>query len=86
MIFGDDEMSRQEALREAIAQRDQFLEAYPHLKEEQAELDRLLASAGGVHNRLAVLGFALQERLMKLSEGLTMLHEVTRSAQKATVH
>lgn len=53
-------------LKEALANRDRYLERHPHLRTYQAEIDRILDKSGNVHGRLAVLGMLMQGKLLEM--------------------
>jgi len=60
----------------ALRNRDAFLEAHPHLKSFQEEIDTLLDKAGGKENRMAVLGMLMEGKLMELGRHLDDLKRI----------
>ena len=60
-------------LQEALAAREKFLKKHPHLRREQAEIDRLLDHSGDQQGRLAVLGTLMQGKLLEMQRELTKL-------------
>jgi hypothetical protein len=65
----EDKQTR-EKYRNAIEKRDRFLEAHPELRQFQQEIDRYLEAAGGVQNRMSVLGFMIHDHLLQLERAL----------------
>ncbi len=67
----------EDILRMAIKERDSLLEKRPELKAFQEEIDRLLAGAGGLENRMAVLEIMIESSFkdfqQKMSELLNIL-------------
>lgn len=53
-------------LQEALANRERYLEAHPHLRVYQTEIDRVLDKSGNVHGRLAVIGMLMQGKLLEM--------------------
>ncbi len=64
------------ALANALAERNRFLEQYPHQRKLQAEIDRVLEKAGSPENRMAVLAFMLESRLTELQGHLQRLNRI----------
>lgn len=56
------------ALKAAIDERDAFLKEHPELAEYQKEIQRRLLKAGNLENRLAILRFMTEERILSLNE------------------
>ena len=67
-------------LQEALAEREKFLKKHPHLRREQAEIDRLLDHAGNQQGRLAVLGTLMQGKLLEMQRELTKLSVILQTA------
>ena len=63
--------------KEALEERDSFLENHPNLKEFQKEIDRLLQNAGSFENRMAVLGILMGAKLKDLQLQLCKLESIT---------
>ena len=61
----------------ALKERETLLEKYPHLKDFQKNIDRMLTGAGNFENRMAVLGFMMKANLKELQKHLTRLSAVT---------
>lgn len=57
-------------LETALAERERFLETYPHMRAFQAEIDEILDKSGGSHNRMAVLGTLMQAKLLEMQREL----------------
>jgi hypothetical protein len=69
-----------EHLQQAIAARDRFLEAHPHLRSFQAEIDRLLDCSGTHQGRMAVMGTLMQGKLLEMQKELNKLSSILREA------
>jgi hypothetical protein len=70
----------EQALAVALAQRSRFLEEHPHHRKFQAEIDRVLEKAGTGENRMAVLAFMMESKLIELHRNLQHLNGIlTRS-------
>jgi hypothetical protein len=69
-----------ECLQQALAEREAFLERFPHLRAYQAEIDRMLDKAGNIQGRMAVLGMLTQGKLMDLQRELYKLTQILQSA------
>jgi hypothetical protein len=61
------------AMQKAVEERDRFLEARPHLKALQEEINDTLKRAGNSTNRISVLDSLLKEKAGKLSAALRAL-------------
>ncbi len=70
-------------LQAALAEREKFLEKHPHLRQEQAEIDRLLDQAGNQQGRMAVLGTLMQGKLLEMQKELTNLCGILHTALEA---
>ena len=70
-------------LQAALAEREKFLEKHPHLRQQQAEIDRLLDHSGNQQGRLAVLGTLMQGKLLEMQRELTNLCEILQTAVNA---
>ena len=57
-----------QCLQAALAERERFLEHHPHLREYQAEIDRLLNKSGDHQGRLAVLATLMQGKLLQMQQ------------------
>ena len=71
-----DTLTGNERLKQALANRDRFLEKHPHLRPMQAEIDRLLDSSGNHQGRMAVLGTMMQGKLLDMQKELNKLSNV----------
>ena len=71
-------------VRKAIEERNQFLEKRPELRPFQEEIDRRLTAAGSMENRMAVLGFMLQEQIMAFGEAFWEISEKLRGKRETT--
>jgi hypothetical protein len=69
-----------EHLRQALANRDRFLEQNPHLCAYQAEIDRVLDASGNHQGRVAVLGTLMQGKLIEMQKELNKLSVVMLEA------
>jgi hypothetical protein len=69
-----------ERLRQALANRDRFLEQNPHLHAYQAEIDRVLDASGNHQGRVAVLGTLMQGKLLEMQKELNKLSDVMLEA------
>jgi hypothetical protein len=69
------EWNRLEKIQTAVEVRDRFLKKHPELKPFQEEIERRLANAGSLENRLAVLGFMLCEQNLEFDQKLLQLKE-----------
>lgn len=68
-----------EALAEALAERDRFLEQYPKMHAYQNEIDRMLDNAGPQENRFAVLAMLMEGKLAELDTQLQRLSLILNS-------
>jgi hypothetical protein len=68
--------SSDDLLKEALRRRDAYLEAHPHLKNFQEEIDGLLDKAGNKENRMAVLGMLMEGKLLELGRHLSDLGRI----------
>jgi hypothetical protein len=64
------------ALAAALAQRSRFLEEHPQHRKFQAEIDRVLEKAGTGENRIAVLAFMMESKLIDLHRHLQHLNGI----------
>ena len=65
-------------LAEALAERNRFLEKHPRHRKLQAEIDQVLEKAGSPENRMAVLAFMMESRLIELRGHLQKLSGILR--------
>lgn len=72
-----------ECLQRALAEREAFLERFPHLRAYQAEIDRVLDMSGNSQGRMAVLATMMQASLMDLQTELDKLTKILKSAVKS---
>jgi len=72
-----------ECLRQALAEREAFLDSRPHLRAYQAEIDRLLDKSGNCQGRMAVLGMLTQGKLIDLQRELYKLTEILQCAVRS---
>ncbi len=72
----DDRWEPERALATAMAERARFLETHPHHRNLQAEIDRILEKAGSHENRMAVLAFMMESRLIELHGHLQQLNRI----------
>ncbi|KJS31811.1 MAG: hypothetical protein VR64_09745 [Desulfatitalea sp. BRH_c12] len=68
-------------LRNAVAERDRFLERCPQYRGLQQEIDDLLEKAGSADNRMAVLALLMESKLIELHGQLQRLNRILLSAQ-----
>jgi hypothetical protein len=66
----------EEALTDAMAERDLFLEANPKYKAFQQEINKLLEKAGNPENRMAVLAVLMEAKLLDLHKELRHLNAI----------
>ena len=71
------EQELQELGKAALKERDALLETRPDLKEFQKEIDRILDSAGGFENRMAVLAVMMEANLKELQKQILRLSFIT---------
>ncbi len=64
-----------DALQAAIDKRDAFLKEHPELAEYQKEIRSRLLKAGNIENRIEVLKFMLEERVLALEKIAKDSHE-----------
>lgn len=66
--------SELEALgKNALKEREILLEKYPHLREFQEKIDKMMIGAGSFENRMAVLGLLMEANLKELQNHLMHL-------------
>ncbi len=75
-------LTSNERLQMALAERERFLERYPHLRAYQAEIDRILDQSGDCRGRMAVLGTLMQGKLLDMQSELYELNQILREAVK----
>ena len=63
-----DATERFEKIQEAIKARDRFLPEHPKLIPFQKDIERRLRGAGGIENRMTILGSKMEEKLLQLSK------------------
>lgn len=64
-----------------IAERDQFLEKNPHLKEMQEKIDSILDSCSSQSDRLQAINMMMSESASKMSEEWTKLGGVLENVK-----
>jgi len=69
-----------ERLQKALAARERFLYENPHLREYQAEIDRVLDMSGSEQGRMAVLGTLIQGKLLEMQRELSKLTAGSRAS------
>jgi hypothetical protein len=74
--FTDMHWEPERALATALAQRSRFLEEHPQHRKFQAEIDRVLEKAGTGENRIAVLAFMMESKLIDLHRHLQHLNGI----------
>jgi hypothetical protein len=74
--------SSDDLLKEALSKRDAFLQAHPHLKPYQEEIDAIMDKAGNRANRMAVLGMMLEGKLLELSRHLADLSSLLSQSRE----
>ena len=67
----------------ALKEQEALLEKYPHLKDFQENIDRMLMGAGNFENRMAVLGLMMEANLKELQKHLTHLSAITGKLSNA---
>ena len=65
-----------DALKKALADRDELLERHPHLRASQAEIDRILDKSGNHQGRMAVLATLMQGKLLEMQKELYNLADI----------
>ena len=63
-------------LQEALAEREQFLKARPHMRSYQREIDNLLDKSGNHQGRMAVLSTLMQGKLLEIQRELHALSKL----------
>ena len=66
----------EEALADAMAEKDLFLEANPKYKAFQQEINKMLEKAGNPENRMAVLAVLMEAKLLELQKELRHLNAI----------
>jgi hypothetical protein len=57
-------------LKQALAERVRFLKCHPRMNTYQEEIDRMLDKSGNIRDRMAVLEFMIQEKLLEIQKEL----------------
>ncbi len=65
-------------LKDALEEREKFLEKSPWLRNMQKEIDRRLRNSGSVENRIAVLGIMNDAKIEKALNKLSFLLELLK--------
>jgi hypothetical protein len=64
--------------KNALIEREILLEKYPHLREFQEKIDKMMMGAGTFENRMAVLGLLMEANIKELHKHLMQLYNLTQ--------
>ena len=63
-------------LQKALAERERYLKARPHMRDYQTEIDSVLDKSGSHQGRLMVLGMLIQGKILELQMELAKLDRI----------
>jgi hypothetical protein len=76
-------MTANDYLQEALAERERFLARHLHLRSYQAEIDRILDQSGNCRGRMEVLGTLMQGKLLEMQKELYKLTKILQNSVTA---
>ncbi len=70
------EWDPEQALAEALSERERFLKKYPNYYAFQREIDQILDKAGSSESRMTVLAILVESKLIELHHQLKKLNHI----------